>query len=254
MDCNETRRLVPLSIDGELDAHSEDVLAAHIESCSACQGYRQRQEAALAAIRSMATYHRATASLRERIEAALPTAYRDAAVAHRHPAASGWKFAWQLLNGGGLVAAACAVLVLAVVLPLRPSADERLAGELVTSHARALLTNHVIDVVSSDQHTVKPWFNGKLDFSPPVSDLADRGFPLVGGRLDYLDHHTVAVVVYRHRQHLIDVFVWPSKDTATAPPRSAQGYHIIGKTASGMTFRAVSEVNRGDLQQLVDML
>ena len=138
-------------------------------------------------------------------------------------------------------------------MPLRPSADERLGDEVITSHARALLTQHVIDVASSDQHTVKPWFTGKLDFSPPVRDFAEQGYPLAGGRVDYLDHHTVAVVVYRRRQHLIDVFIWP--DSGKAPPlQSSQGYHLAGKTASGMRFLAISDVDPGELQQLVEML
>ena len=254
MDCQQSQNLIPLSIDRELDAQSEDALTAHLDACPACRALRQQQEDTLAAIRGAATYHRATASLRERIEAALPAP--QAPTRQRRPASSGWRFGWQFLNGAGLVAAACAALVLAVVLPQQPSADERLGDEMVAGHARALLTHHLIDVASSDQHTVKPWFNGKLDFSPPVRDLAERGYTLVGGRLDYLDHRLVAVLVYQRRQHLIDIFIWPTESAETATPsaRTTQGYHVVGKTASGMAYRAVSDLDRGELQQLVDML
>jgi anti-sigma factor RsiW len=248
MDCNEARRLVPISIDRELDAQGEAALAAHSESCEACRTVRQQHEAARATIRAGATYHRAPTSLRERIVTALP------ATNQRHLAAER-KFGWQLLTRIGAMVIACAALVLVLVLP-RPSVDQRLDDELVASHARAMLTNHVIDIASSDQHTVKPWFNGKVDFSPPVRDLVDRGFPLVGGRLDYVDHRLVAVAVYQRRQHLIDVFIWPAEggDNDKPTPATSQGYHVVGKTANGMTFRAVSDVDGDELRQFVDLL
>ncbi len=252
MECRDVRELLAPSIDGELDAQTERALAAHLESCAACGEYRRRQEALLDAIRSGASYHRAPAALRERIAAALPAT----AGAHSGAATPWWKFGWQILNGAGLVAAVCAAIVLVILLPQRPSADEQLADELVTSHVRALLTSHVIDVASSDQHTVKPWFNGKADFSPPVRDLAAEGFPLIGGRLDYVDRHPVAVVVYRRRQHVIDVFIWPAEGAraASVPARTIQGYHVTGKTTAGMTFRAVSDVDPADLKRLLDLL
>ena len=253
MDCTEIHALLPLSLDCELDAHSEATLVAHIDTCANCREYQQKQQVLRTAIRQTATYHRATASLAERIRFSLPAADANSARAEPVAAVNRWKWVWQVLNGGGLIAAACAMLVLAVVLPQQPSVDERLTDEVIASHARALLTQHVIDVESTDRHTVNPWFNGKLDFSPPVRDLADKGFQLVGGRLDYLNHRAVAVVVYRRRQHLIDVFIWPSADRVT-PPRSAQGYHVAGKTASGMRFLAVSDVDPGELKQLVEML
>ena len=253
MDCTEIQELLPLSLDCELDTHSEATLAAHIETCANCREYQQKQQVLRTAIREAATYHRAPASLLERIHLSLPAADTNSAKAERISAAPPWKWVWQVLNGGGLLAAAGAALVLAVVLPQQPSHDERLADEVIASHARALLTQHVIDVDSTDRHTVNPWFNGKLDFSPPVRNLADRGFPLIGGRLDYLDHRAVAVVVYQRRQHLIDVFISPSVDSVP-PPRSAQGYHVVGKTASGMRFLAVSDVDPTELKQFVEML
>ncbi|MBA4093074.1 MAG: transcriptional regulator [Candidatus Accumulibacter sp.] len=267
MDCEEMRRRIVFALDGELDAPAEAALDAHLEACPACRQFRQTHATARAALRRAASYHRAPFSLREAIAGALPGAAADderrpvvSAPPPRHPAArtgrgGGWLFGWRLLNGAGLVAAACAAIALAVLLPQRPSADERLAEAVVAAHARALLTGHALDVASSDRHAVKPWFSGRLDFSPPVRDFGERGFPLAGARLDYLERRAVAVLVYRHRQHVIDVFVWPADEMAQRPPaRTLQGYHVLGKTASGMNFRAVSDVEADDLQRLVDLL
>jgi anti-sigma factor RsiW len=136
------------------------------------------------------------------------------------------------------------------------SPNNRIAQEVLASHVRSLMANHLVDVPSSDQHTVKPWFNGKLDFSPPVVDLTAQGFPLIGGRMDYLDNQPVAAVVYKHRQHIINLFIWPSTqnrggETDTITP---QGYHLIHWTKSGMTFWAVSDLNLNELQQFVQLM
>jgi len=138
-----------------------------------------------------------------------------------------------------------------------PTADDRLADEVVSGHVRSLLTNRTTDVASSDRHTVKPWFDGKLDFAPPVRDLTSEGFALVGGRLDYLDHRPVAALVYRHAQHPINVFVMPAADSARdVPPRErpARGFHTLHWTQGGMAFWAVSDVDAGELAKLAALL
>ncbi|HET6267936.1 MAG TPA: anti-sigma factor, partial [Acidobacteriota bacterium] len=134
--------------------------------------------------------------------------------------------------------------------------NELVAQEILSSHVRSLMPGHLTDVVSSDQHTVKPWFNGKLDFSPPVRDFTAQGFPLVGGRLDYVNHREVAALVYTRNKHVINVFLWPSSETASKEPRPStlQGYHIVEWTGSGMTHYVVSDLNEAELQEFIKLL
>jgi len=250
MDCKECCELLPLSIDRELDARTEGALSTHLESCAACDRRREQLADLVAGIRSVASYHRAPDLLRQGILASLP--FSEDAKGDRKTSA--WRIGWWLLNGGSLAAAICVALVLALVWP-RPSGDPLMVDELIASHARSLLTDHVMDIASSDQHTVKPWFSGKLDFSPPVRDFAEQGFPLLGGRLDYLDRHPVAVLVYRHRQHVIEVFVWPVDGNGTAMMTGdSQGFHVLGWSAAGLSFRAVSDVDAAELDHLAELI
>jgi anti-sigma factor RsiW len=159
------------------------------------------------------------------------------------------------------VAASLALILTAswgLVRALRARSDDAfLIEELVATHVRSqLLPSHRFDVASADPHTVKPWFEGKLDFSPPVNDLAGQGFPLVGGRLDYLHNRPVAALVYRRRRHTINLFIWPSSPGGEAAPRRAtrQGFHLFQWTGSGMTFCAVSDLNEGELQEFVRLI
>jgi anti-sigma factor RsiW len=129
-----------------------------------------------------------------------------------------------------------------------------LADEIVSGHIRSLAATHLYDVQSTDQHTVKPWFAGKLSFSPPVKDLAEQGFPLLGGRLDYLGRRQVAALIYRHSQHIINLFVWPAPDqpSPVAAGPAEQGYNTLHWSQDGMDFWAVSDVNQADLQSFAD--
>ena len=172
----------------------------------------------------------------------------------RLPKRMWWQFSWAWAG----VAAALAMAAL-VVWRLDPgvsrrSQNELLAQEVLSSHVRSLMANHLTDVPSSDQHTVKPWFNGKLDFSPPVKDLGAEGFPLVGGRLDYLDDRPVAALVYQRRKHFINLFIWPSDSGSGQKTVMRQGYNLFQWTQSGMSYWAVSDLNSTELQDFVHLV
>jgi anti-sigma factor RsiW len=150
------------------------------------------------------------------------------------------------------LAIALIVVISVVWLNRTPGTLEQ---EVVDAHVRSLLAAHLFDVPSSDRHTVKPWFAGKLDFSPSVPDLATQGFELAGGRLDYLGHRTVASLVYRRRQHVINVFVWPTTAADHAPRAGERnGYNVVEQVHSGMAYWLVSDLNRNELEQLAALL
>jgi anti-sigma factor RsiW len=146
-------------------------------------------------------------------------------------------------------AATVCLIVLGLVVLHQPSADDRLGQELVSSHVRSLMANHALDVISTDQHTVKPWFDGKLDFAPPVKDLAAKEFPLIGGRLDYIGNRAVAALVFQRHKHVINLFIWPDagKDSAPMSAPARQGYNIIHWSQAGMSCWTVSDLNTQEL-------
>ena len=150
-------------------------------------------------------------------------------------------------------AAGLAVAWLSTSLLWTRDASDRLTDEAVADHVRALMANHLADVASSDQHTVKPWFDGRLIYSPPVPDLATVAFPLAGGRLDYLDGRTVAALVYRHRLHVINVFVWPDAKACTPTASAKDGYNVVGWCDNGMRFLSVSDLNGEELSRFVQL-
>jgi anti-sigma factor RsiW len=162
-----------------------------------------------------------------------------------------WNWNW-LTTATTSVATVCLVLVLTLSLT-RPSAEQRLTQEIVSSNIRSLMADHMLDVVSTDQHTVKPWFNGKLDFSPPVKDLAAQEFPLIGGRLDYIGGRSVAALVFHRNKHVINLFIWPTteKNLKPAASSSIQGYNVIHWSEAGMTFWTVSDLNEKELTEFV---
>jgi mycothiol system anti-sigma-R factor len=249
MDCTETQRLLHAYLDAELDMADTLEIEQHLQKCTACLESYNNYQALRTAIKTSSLYYQAPEKLQKSI---------------RSSVLKGNKVPFISLVTSWRVLSVAAVLIFAILLSLwgfthflpTSGAGNALQQEVLDSHVRSLMANHLVDVPSSDQHTVKPWFNGKLDFSPPVVDLAPQGFPLQGGRLDYLDNQPVAAVVYKRREHVINLFIWPSaqnlggeRDTTTL-----QGYHLIHWTKSGMTYWAVSDLNLNELQQFVQLV
>jgi anti-sigma factor RsiW len=243
MTCADAEILLHALLDGELDAgHTHDA-ETHVDSCARCaaqlRAYREMQVA------MPFTQLRFTApiSLRQRIERALPAS--PPRISSRRSVLKGF------VMGTALSAAMAASLVIAVI---RTDQDQRLVGDVLSAHVRSLQGDHLTDVQTSNQHTVKPWFNGKVDVAPPVIDLTAQGFSLIGGRLDYIDGKTVASVVYRRRTHVINLFV--AQGAALAHQRTKtetmQGFNIQRWSAQGLEFFAVSDLNADDLQEFVE--
>ena len=239
--CRDKELLLGALIDGELDAANAQALEDHLAGCPACARQLRRWRALRAELRAPGLAPRAPDALRRRIEADL--AREDRGRRPRLRAAAPWA-----LSGAMAALAASFALV-----ALQPGAGA-LEDELVADHIRSTLVSHLVDVQTSDRHTVKPWFNGRVDFAPPVPDLADRGFPLVGGRLDYVARRPAAAVVYRRNRHLINLFVWPSRPGPSRPPTHAsrQGYAVQHWRAGGLEFWAVSDVEAKDLAAFRD--
>lgn len=237
-------------IDGELDAAHAAEVEAHLATCADCAADYGAALQLRGALRAEAVYARAPDRLLARLDAAVSAA--TAPVSLRKPAARPRERAFWAVGGAGAALLACAALVLGLV-PVMQTAD--LEHELVASHVRSQLAGHLIDVATSNQHVVKPWFGGKTDFSPPVVDLADRGFPIVGGRLDYLDGRTVAAVVYRRGRHVINLFIWPdAHPLGPGEAKPGDGYTLLHWTHGGMTFWAVSDVAEPDLETFRSLL
>lgn len=247
MDHKQAIELLPAYLDQELGITDAIAVERHLGSCPECQQEYEEQSSVKARLKKDAAYFKAPAHLAQRINMALPAERAHAA------RFKGWNLNW--LNAGAVIATLLAVVWSGSLYLALPSAQDRLVEELVSSHVRSLQVDHLSDVVSSDQHTVKPWFHGKLDYSPPVVDLAPQGFPLLGGRLDYLDGRTVAVLVYRHDQHPINLYIWPGADGNLLPQMlSRHGYHLMHWAAGGMDYWAVSDLATDELEIFVNTL
>ena len=248
MNCRDTQNLLDGYGDGELDLVRTLAIERHLQECPACTQIQQNNQALQAALKETSLYFKAPPTLHQRLRGAARAAIPEVP---RYRVSS-----WR----GASVAAASACVALLmwvlIALPARPAADDVLAQEVVSGHIRSLMANHRTDVPSSDNHTVKPWFDGKLDFAPPVTDLTKQGFPLVGGRLDYLGSKAVAALVYQRRQHVINLFIWPSNDMADSGNKMMmrQGYNVIRWTQAGMSFWLVSDVNLSELQQFAEVV
>jgi mycothiol system anti-sigma-R factor len=264
MNCEQATELMDGYLDGELDPITSQAIEQHLRDCHNCEQAYKAHTALTHVISRGAPYYKAPRELRERIRsslrekiaeqparAAAPDARPQSAAKQPEPRSILFGTSWNWL------ALAAAIVFAAIIawtlLPglQRSDAEQFLATQLIASHVRSLMANHLSDVASSDQHTVKPWLDAKLDFAPPVVDLTNAGFPLIGGRLDYLDDRPVAALIYQRRKHFINLFVWPASDASrrTAPKEiSHQGYHLLHWVEGDFNYWAVSDVNKEDLQ------
>jgi anti-sigma factor RsiW len=245
MNCQQAKSLIEPYADGELDAAAILELEKHIHDCPACAVAWRQVQGLKQALKQDTLFFNAPKELRRKVKAELHSQFATG---------SRWSFPnWNWLTAATTgVAAVCLALLLTVTLT-GPSAQQQLAQEIVSSHIRSLMASHVLDVVSTDQHTVKPWFNGKLDFSPPVKDLAAEDFPLIGGRLDYLGGRSVAALVFQRHKHLINLFIWPAQENRSQPTPFApiQGYHLVHWSEADMACWAVSDLNEKELMEFV---
>jgi anti-sigma factor RsiW len=245
MNCQQAKPLIGPYADGELETARIPELEKHIHDCPACAQEWRNLQSLKKTLKQDALHFTVPAELRQRINAELPSPSRAV------PRRSLWNWNW-LTTATSAAFAVCLALLL-FVMQTRPSSEQQLTQEIVSSHVRSLMGSHLTDVASTDQHTVKPWFNGKVDFSPPVKDLAAQGFPLTGGRLDYLAGRTVAALVFQRNKHIINLFVWPAKegDSKPAPIEPSQGYNLIHWSNGGMALWAVSDLNQKELMEFV---
>ncbi len=263
MNCEEATKLMDGYLDGELDPITSQTIEQHLRECRNCDQAYKTHRSLVRALGNATPYYKAPAELRERIQSSLRKEIGE------RPARNGGQNTRSLFQrkrseprtillgtSWNWLALAATILLAAIIgwnlLPRlqRPGTDQLLATQLIASHVRSLMANHLTDVASSDQHTVKPWLDAKLDFAPPVVDLASEGFPLIGGRLDYFDNRPVAALVYQRRKHFINVFVWPGEAAAARPAMamSHQGYQLLHWADSDFNYWAVSDVNVNDLQ------
>jgi anti-sigma factor RsiW len=246
MNCEDTRAWLQAYLDGELDLPQTIDIDRHLEDCVACSTARNSQQVLSRSIRAAGLAYRCPDGLRSRITGLVSPNVLQSTV----PA-----------NVSRLwLAIAASILLLATVfwwgerLMVRSSARNAITQELVACHVRSLLADHLTDVASSDRHQVKPWFAGKLDFAPGVVDLSSDGFPLVGGRLDYLGHRSVAAVVYRRRQHVINLFIWPSDGSGDeSRSETNNGYQLVHWNQAGTAYWAVSDLNVSELHQFAEL-
>ncbi len=252
MSCHEIRELLHAWLDRELDPARSLEIEEHLKRCPECLRESQSFESLRGIVASRAIHHIAPPALVHELRAAL----RKAGRSETRPSAwfGNWvaEMDWSRLFAP--ITAAALVTLCLIFLLSRPSDEELWARDVVSAEVRSLMPNHLTDVVSSDQHTVKPWFNGKLDYTPPVVDLSPKGFTLVGGRLDFLRDHRMAALVYGQGNHFINLFVWPTaSDNTPEKSLTRKGYHIVHWVQAGMDCWAVSDVNMEALHEFANL-
>jgi len=220
----------------------------HIQECQVCASAYRSQTALRSLLRDSSLYYPASEKLKKRVQSLV----RKEAKSERSPRPFDWR--WVAVGASLAFMLLIGVIMWRVLPGISRSSDELLAQELVSNHVRSLMLggSHLSDVLSSDQHTVKPWFDGKVDFAPPVKDFAGQDFRLYGGRLEYLNNRSVATLVYQRRLHYINLFIWPAEQAGSTGEVAIQrqGYNLIHGSGSGMNFWAISDLNGVELREL----
>ena len=258
MNCAQVRELLNAYIDGELPPDEAMAVSEHLTTCTECARIYEELLATVRTLREGLVKYRAPDLLRARVRSALREEERPTVASAAPRVRRGLRVPWRSL-------AAAAILVVAssgityVAARERPAAESAVSEEVLTSHIRSLMPAHLTDVASNDQHNVKPWFNGRLDFSPSVPRLEDAGFPLLGGRLDYVRGRPVAVVVYGRRQHVINHFSWPTGGSdatgdVTRTLATSHGYNLLHWRSGGVEHWVVSDLNATELGQFATLL
>jgi anti-sigma factor RsiW len=244
MNCEEARQLLDAYVDGELELTHQLAIETHLAECVSCKETAERIANCSLLVRINMPVYKAPPELKSKVRATLRKEDKP-------------NFKWltehghQLAYAAALIALSCALAW--TWLSLTPSKDKELISEAISNHSRSLMVSHLVDCASGDQHIVRPWFNGKLDYSPPVADLTQAGYTLVGGRVDILEGRPVAAIVYEHGKHIINLFVWPARDRKVEMDvQSERGYHFCGWNKAGLNFFCISEISAADLETFED--
>lgn len=248
MSCNR-EEFIHGYLDGELDQTRKQEVEQHLQGCEICTRAQRNLTTLRSSLKADSLYYSASDNLRNRIKSSVR---KEANALER---ASGWRWL-KLAAVLGLFALVGFFIWMFIAIRTGPPVD--IAQEIASNHVRSLLPvgAHLTDVLSSDQHTVKPWFDGKVDFAPPVKDFPNQDFHLYGGRLEYLDHRTVATLVYQRRLHYINLYIWPAKqsDSTAITTEQRQGYNLIHWTSGGMDYWAISDLNSVELHEFAQLL
>jgi len=250
--CAESSR-VQAYFDGEVDSMSAANFERHLDHCAECRAELKDLEQVRTALRRELPYERAPPELRARIMSALDRESAVSAIRPKEPRTRAWRARPFWMGAAGGFGSAALAASLAFFL-LAPPAANAVLDDLVSAHVRSLMPAHLIDVESTDRHTVKPWFAGHTDVSPVVADFVQQGYRLVGGRADYFDHQRAAVVVYQHGPHIINVFSWAAGRGTLPSNATRNGYHLVCWTAANLNYCAVSDTGWDELQGLARLL
>jgi anti-sigma factor RsiW len=242
IECKSALPLIEPYLDGELDASQMAEIRVHLNGCPNCTAAHQRLSDLSANLRTLR--YPVPGHLQDRIVSAVRSAAQTQPPA-RFPQAKAWAIAASTLLAISLGSNI-------TLLRFHKPSQDNVAQQIVSSHIRSLIGAHLLDIPSTDQHNVKPWFNGKLDYAPEVKDLAAAGFPLIGGRVDYIDHRPVAVMVYKRAQHVINLFAWPS-NSPLAAPETSNGFNLVIWNKGGITYCAISDLNKAELNQFATL-